>query len=165
MEIYKDIIGYEGIYQISNLGNVKSLKYNKERILNKELSKGYYRFSLCLNNKTTHFLSHRLVALHFIDNSLNKPCVNHKDGNKLNNSIDNLEWCTHSENENHSYKELKKINPIRKLSNINILDIRNNVIKGIFPFNKIKGNVKEYAKKHNVDVKTIHNVLNNKYYA
>jgi hypothetical protein len=158
MEIYKDIQGYEGIYQISNLGNVKSLKYNKERVLNKELSKGYYRFNLCFNNKTKHFLSHRLVALNFIDNYDNKQCVNHKDGNKLNNSVENLEWVSYSENEIHSYKTLNKINTIRKLKIENVTDILNNCIKGK------KGNVFVFMNIYNVDRKTILNVLNKKYY-
>lgn len=164
MEIFKDIKGYEGYYQISNLGNVKSLKYNKNLILKKELSKGYYRFNLCLNNKTKHFLAHRLVAINFIDNKLDLPCVNHIDGNKLNNNSSNLEWCSHSENEIHSYKVLNKINPIRKLDLIALNDIKENAKKGVFPFNKVKGNIKMFSQKYNVNVSTIHNVLNNKYY-
>ena len=158
MEIFKNIKGYDGIYQISNLGNVKSLKYNKQRLLKKEITKGYYRFNLCLNNKTKHFLSHRLVAENFIINNNNKPCVNHIDGNKLNNNFLNLEWVTYSENEIHSYKKLNKINPIRKLSLTQVTEIKENAKKGI------NGNIKEYSIKYNVHIKTILNILNKKYY-
>ena len=115
MEIFKDIIGFEGYYQISNLGNVKSLsrkirflhniskkecvRISKERFLKTSISHGYYIVSL--NDKT--FYLHRLIAIHFIDNFNNLPCINHKDSNRLNNCIDNLEWVTYKENTNHAW--------------------------------------------------------------
>ena len=162
MEIFKDINGYKGIYQISNLGNVKSLKYGKTRLLKKYLSKGYYRVSLSFKGNVTRPVTHRLVAENFIPNYKNKPCVNHIDGNKENNHISNLEWCTYSENEIHSYKILNKINHNRKLNDASILDIKNNCIKG--KGRSKYGNVIDFMNKYKVDRTTILNVLNNKYY-
>ena len=158
MEIWKKINGYEN-YEISNHGNVKSNNYSKIRILKKEKCKGYLRVSLSKNNKVKRFLVHRLVALSFLKNEDNKKCVNHKDGNKLNNSLGNLEWSTYSENERHSYDYLNKINPIRKLDNSQVIYIRNKAVKGR------KGNIKYLADNFNVDVSTIYNILKNKYYA
>jgi hypothetical protein len=100
-EIWKDIIGYEGLYQVSNLGNVKSIKKNKLMKIGLHAD-GYNRLWLSKENKSKGFLLHRLIAIHFIPNPNNLPEVNHKDANKLNNSIDNLEWCSHSENMNHA---------------------------------------------------------------
>lgn len=113
-EIWKDIQGYEGFYQISNLGNVKSLErvvdkgngilqHRKERIMNKRESvDGYYIAKLNVNKESTSIAIHILVARHFIDNPNNYPEVNHKDCNRKNNQVDNLEWCTHQQNVEHS---------------------------------------------------------------
>ena len=104
-EIWKDIDGYEGLYQVSNLGNVKSLNYRhtgKERILkpgNNGL--GYLQVNLCKNRKTRHFTIHRLVAKAFLENPDNKSDVNHKDEDKTNNCVDNLEWMTRKDNINY----------------------------------------------------------------
>ena len=104
-EIWKDIDGYEGLYQVSNLGNVKSLNYRrtgKERILkpgNNGL--GYLFVILCNNGKLKHFKIHRLVAKAFLENPDNKSDVNHKDEDKTNNNVDNLEWMTRLENNNY----------------------------------------------------------------
>ena len=102
MEIWHDIEGYEGLYQISNKGRVKSLKCGKERILRPGINIYGYMF-VCLyhDNVKKCFKLHRLVAQAFIPNPENKPQVNHKDENKLNNCVNNLEWSTAKENSNY----------------------------------------------------------------
>ena len=101
-EEWKDVENYEGIYQVSNLGRVKSLKYDKEKILSQYESKsGYLYVGLCKDNKMKNFRVHRLVANAFIPNPNNYQCVNHKDENKTNNCVDNLEWCDAKYNINY----------------------------------------------------------------
>jgi len=124
-EIWKDIEGYEGLYQISNLGNVKSLpkilknnhsKYvSKEKYLKQSIGKkGYHSVSLS-NNKARKWNSiHRLVAIAFIPNLLNLPQVNHKDENKSNNSVSNLEWCTNEYNENYGTRNQRRSEKLSK---------------------------------------------------
>lgn len=100
-EIWKDIPEYEGFYQASNLGNIKGLKKNK--IIGKtENHKGYFHISLCKNGNPKTMMAHRAVGLSFIPNPENKPQINHKDLNKKNNRVDNLEWVTNSENQLHA---------------------------------------------------------------
>ena len=105
MEIWKDIQGYEGLYQVSNYGNVKSLNYRmtgKERILKSgKTVNGYLAVDLCKNGKRKHSLIHRLVAQAFLENPNNYPQVNHKDENKQNNHVSNLEFCTSFYNMNY----------------------------------------------------------------
>lgn len=101
-EIWKDIVGYEGFYQVSNLGRVRSLKCIKRTIFN---NSGYEIVNLKVKRKQKNKLVHRLVAETFIPNPFNKEQVNHKDGNKKNNSVDNLEWCSRHENMVHAYKQ------------------------------------------------------------
>lgn len=105
-EMWRDIEGYGGNYQVSNYGRIKS----KKKILKTFLStNGYYRVRLYSNKKGREYKVHRLVAKAFIENIDNKPIVNHKDGNKLNNNANNLEWCTQAENIKHALKSgLKK---------------------------------------------------------
>jgi DNA-binding XRE family transcriptional regulator len=108
-EIWKDIPGYEGLYQVSNLGRVKSFPrfgtVNNERILKLHLSKyGYISACLCRENQKALKRVNRLVAFAFIPNENNLLEVNHIDGNKLNNYVENLEWVTNSENKIHAYK-------------------------------------------------------------
>jgi hypothetical protein len=105
-EIWKDIKGYEGLYQVSNRGRVKRLggsnKCWKERILSvRPKADGYTRVALSKNNKIEYARIHRLVADAFIPAIENKPFINHKDLNRSNNNVENLEWCTHQENMNH----------------------------------------------------------------
>ncbi len=117
-EIWKDIIDWEGIYQISNYGNVRSLdrfiavKSKKGRFLAGKVRKllfmknGYVSVNLVdtESGKSTRNSVHVFVAQSFIKNTENKPCVNHKDGNKHNNFVNNLEWCTYKENAQHALK-------------------------------------------------------------
>lgn len=98
-EIWKDIKNYEGLYQVSNLGNVKSLRTGKK--IYYSTAGGYYRVNLFKDKRRKGFSIHRLVAEMFIPNYNNKPCVNHKDCNRKNNKVDNLEWCTYKENNNY----------------------------------------------------------------
>lgn len=118
-EVWKDIDGYEGYYQVSNFGNIKSLEKTiknsgtfsgfyktKERILKPRKNKdrnGYYELSLKKDGKEKRFKVHRLVACAFIDNPYNKPEVNHIDGDKSNNCFLNLEWVTSKENKKHAW--------------------------------------------------------------
>ena len=102
-EIWKSIEGYPN-YEVSNLGNVRSLNYHREnkiKFLNPYVSNGYQIVSLCKDGKQKRFLVHRLVAQAFISNPNNHPEVNHKDENKQNNCVDNLEWCTREYNINY----------------------------------------------------------------
>lgn len=100
-EVWKDIEGYEGLYQVSNLGRVKSLKKNiiRKQTLGKD---GYLRVILKHNGKSKNFSVHRLVAKAFLKNVFNYPEVNHKDENKTNNNVSNLEWCTRKYNQNYN---------------------------------------------------------------
>lgn len=102
MEIWKDIEGYEGFYQINCNGHVKSLRTGKT--LKPGTINGYYSITLCVNFLHKSFLVHRLIAKSFIPNPDNKPCINHKDGNRKNNALDNLEWCTQLENVRHAFR-------------------------------------------------------------
>ena len=103
-EIWKDIEGYEGLYQVSNWGRVKSLHFNKEKIMKATKGTKYYKINLFKNKKQTTYLIHRLVAKAFIPNPNNLPEINHKDeknlknSNECNNNIENLEWVTAQEN-------------------------------------------------------------------
>lgn len=108
-EIWKDVKGYEGLYQISNFGNVMSLNYrntsNPQKLTPKKNKDGYLWVELRKNAMPKPFLIHRLVAMAFIPNPNNYPVINHKDENKSNNNFFNLEWCTHSYNVLYSLKK------------------------------------------------------------
>lgn len=99
MEVWKDIEGYEGLYQVSNLGRVRSLNYNhtdKEEILKPCFNhNGYLRVGLCKNGKRKPYRVHRLVGDAFVPGRTKEKCfINHIDKNRANNRADNLEWCT-----------------------------------------------------------------------
>ena len=100
MEIFKDIQGYENLYKVSNYGNIKSLFRGEDRaiILKTSIVCGYVSFGLWRGGKGKMVKVHRMVAMAFIPNPRNLPEVNHIDGNKLNNRVENLEWCSQREN-------------------------------------------------------------------
>lgn len=103
-EIWRDVIGYEGLYQVSNFGRVKSFKNNKIKILKSNVGiGGYLRVVLCKDFDKKNRFVHVLVAKAFIPNPENKRQVNHIDGNKQNNRVDNLEWNTPAENIHHAF--------------------------------------------------------------
>jgi len=103
-EIWKDVISYEGIYEVSNLGRVRSINTGRKKPLKPLLgNNGYFKINLYKDKKMSAINIHRLVAIAFIINDGNKKQVNHIDGNKINNNVDNLEWVTDSENQKHSY--------------------------------------------------------------
>ena len=99
-EQWKPVVGYEGLYEVSNLGNVRKSSTKKVRkpFLNRQ---GYARVDLWKDNKHISYTVHRLVAKAFLPNPDMKPEVNHIDENRLNNRVDNLEWCTRLENMHH----------------------------------------------------------------
>ena len=126
MEEWKDIQGFEGKYMVSNLGRVKSLERMKwvgksyykapERILKAVKARGYLRVMLCKDGKGKWYPVHRLVAIAFIPNPYNLPEVNHKDEDKKNNCVQNLEWCSSQYNMEYSHgKAIIGINKINGL--------------------------------------------------
>ena len=109
LEVWKDVVGYEGLYQVSNLGRVKSIGHknnHKDEIILKQSSNyiGYKVVTLCKDKVQKEVRVHRLVAIAFIENPQNKPYVNHIDGIKDNNHVSNLEWTTQKENMHHASK-------------------------------------------------------------
>lgn len=143
-EIWRPIKGYEDLYEVSNLGRIKSMErfetgngygeYNRKPIIKKQNfgTNGYLCTILTKNKIKKTFSIHRTVAVIFIDNPNNKRCVNHRDGDKTNNSVDNLEWCTHSENMYHAFKNglarNKKGGENKSSKKVKQLDFDNNVI-------------------------------------
>ena len=146
-EIWKDVVGFEGIYQVSNEQRIKRISLSKitnnvkvdyqERIVKTRLNKkGYVILNLCKNNEKFSTSLHRIIAKSFIPNLDNKSQVNHKNGIRHDNRIENLEWATASENILHSYKVLnKKHNSLGKFNRcgkkVAYYDLSGN-IKGTF---------------------------------
>lgn len=127
----KQIIGYEGLYEIDEFGNIYSMKRKgtKGGIL-PHIKDEYWEVVLCKNKKTKRYSVHRLIAIHFIPNPNNYNQINHIDCDKYNNNLENLEWCNNSQNIIHAYKN-KLITPLKgskngnsKLSESDILEIR-----------------------------------------
>lgn len=132
-EIWEDIKDYEGVYKISNFGNIKRIdKHKLGRILsyNKDTTR-YPTATLCKNKTRKSVNIHRIVAQTFIPNTENKPCVNHLNGIKTDNRIDNLEWVTYSENIKHSLKVLKQ-----RHNRVGLFGKRNPCSKAVLRFTK-----------------------------
>ena len=163
-EIWKDIKGYEGLYQVSNLGRIKRVlfKNNKTTIIKEKILKytvknnGYCKVNLYKNNKQKTYHIHRLVAEAFIPNRDNSLEINHKDGNKKNNCINNLEWITHKENIQHGVKT-GLITNIDKAKNVLQFDKSMNQI-GQY------NSVKEVARKLGYDATSIAGCCRSKKY-
>ena len=155
-------------YLVSNLGRVKRLQYItthnrvwKERILTNTLTKdGYLKVGMKVDNDQKDVRVHRLVTMTFVPNPNNLPEVNHKDGNKLNNHVDNLEWATSSQNQQHAVEN-------------NLQPIHVNTYKGKFTeeqrnaiineYNNTDVSIRKLAEKYNVYHSTISSIINNKY--
>lgn len=146
-EIWKDIDGYKGFYQVSNKGRVRSVdrtikwrhnsfQYRKGRILAPTIdTAGYYVVGLHKESVGKIYIVHRLVAEAFIPNPDNFPIINHKDENKLNNVVENLEWCTYSYNTKYNDCMTKRIATRNKNNSYGCekivyqYDLKNNLIK------------------------------------
>lgn len=164
LEVWKDIKDYEGIYQVSNFGNVKSLGNEfsrKERFLKlSPQSKGYLTVVLQKNATRKMVLVHRIVAEHFIGNTESKPQVNHINGDKTDNSIENLEWVSHKENLDHAIKNNLTLkgeeNRNSKLKDVDVINIHSLLQKGI--------TIKELSESYNVSYSTIDGIRTNRYW-
>ena len=161
-EIWKPVIGYEGLYEVSNLGRVRSVdrlvKYSngqihlhKGRILSPGLvhKLGYLQVALCNNGKIKHKMVYRLVAEAFLPNPDNLPQVNHKDENPFNNCVDNLEWCTIEYNINYGTR-------IQKVTETNIKN-------GHWDPNMCGLDKKEYEKRKRIKYRDRHNEANRRW--
>lgn len=155
MEIWKDIKGYEGYYQVSSEGQIKNILNNK--ILTGDTNNaGYRRVWLCTPVKKRMFV-HRIVAITFCNGYEEDKVVNHKDGNKTNNKAENLEWVTRSENDLHAYKNnLRKPNPCKFKRRIAAYN------KNTMELYKIYNNTEECCKDLKASRTNIYNCCNGK---
>jgi len=176
MEIWKDIEGFEGYYKINSGGIVYS--YISNKYLKPTMNRcGYYYVSLYLNTYVKKYTIHRIVAKTFISNPYNKPEVNHINGVKTDNRVENLEWCTSLQNMIHAWEmglikpckhtqEFKDIlsnermgvgNPMASLTYNEVIDLR-------IDFNN-KINRKDIAKKYNISLRSVYAIGNKVYYS
>lgn len=158
MKNFKEIIGLSG-YFVSDDGVVKSMKFNKSIIMKQKLDKGYYRINLCHKGKKIMFNTHRLVLEAFTSNPLNLPQVNHINGIKTDNRVENLEWCEASFNQKHAYRLGLSLpnngekHGMHKLTDKEVQEIRElkTIMSGI-----------DIAKKFNISRSRVSEICNNK---
>jgi hypothetical protein len=159
MENWKSVVSYEGLYEVSSDGNVRSLRDNKGRA--RQVPKDlvllkighhphniYYGVNIYKDKKGTMSSVHRLVATAFLDNPGNLPLVNHKDEKTLNNSVDNLEWCTHQYNQEYSlskrvYRFLSPTNEVVLIKNVRKF-ARENGLNHAHLYQVAKGTIKSH---------------------
>ncbi len=149
-EIWKDVPSFEGIYQASNLGRIRTLYRTINGVLGHVIKtrineRGYERVRIRVNKRTKHHQAHRIIAMAWIPNPENKPQVNHINGIKADNRIENLEWVTRSENIIHSFYVLKN-KRIGKLTDTQIVEIRSSKLND-------KGNPMHV--KHNISIQMV----------
>jgi DNA-binding transcriptional regulator YiaG len=169
-EIWKDVVGWEGLYQVSSLGRFKSLSREKTigargKILMKSFlmkqgqSRGYFYIIFYRNGIIEKHQSHRVVANHFIKNSENKRTVNHINGNKKDNTINNLEWLNDSEQQKHAVKIGLRNKTLGENSNLSKLNETS--VKEIRELHKQKIKQNELASIYKINRNTVHNIVNN----
>lgn len=172
-EIWRPVQGYEGIYEVSSLGRLKSLKRlvkfkNKngfypvpEKIIKLSVRHRYQSVGL-YNGKHKNHLVHRLVAIAFVQNTTNQLTVNHKDGNRLNNKAENLEWCSQSENVTHAYT--MGLSKDRKVSNNSMSKLTEKIVSEIRYYCQTNTDLprKETALKYGIAESTLSQIVNNK---
>lgn len=161
MEQFKPIPNYEGFYSINQKGEIFSIRNN--RIIKPFLGKGkrtYYRIELNVKGKAKKYFVHQLIAKVFIPNVENKPFINHINGIKTDNRIENLEWCTNTENITHAtltglYKcRTGEKHYLAKLSDSEVLEVRKEIA--------LKASQKQLSIKYNVSIHTINHIVNRK---
>ncbi len=162
---WKEIDGYEGRYMISTKGDIVSLQRNcglgsrkEERPRKQSIKKGYATCGLSKNKIIKHHLVHRLVAIAFIPNPNNYPQINHKDGNKTNNFVENLEWCDRSHNQIHARK-LK----LQGGERTNTAKLNERCVKAIRYLHP-RLTTRELAKAFNIGQATICKIINKEYW-
>ncbi|MFA7290120.1 MAG: NUMOD4 domain-containing protein [Melioribacteraceae bacterium] len=168
-EIFKDISGWKGLYKISNLGNVFSVRNNKELKNSFNKRNGYYYIRLYNHCKNKALYIHRLVAIEFILNPKNLKEVNHKDCNKSNNNVSNLEWVSRKQNIQHAhlnnlYKKRRGECMSNKLTDKQVLEIRRDYIPNTDSQWYPNGNLKYLMKKYKVSKATISGIVSRRYW-
>jgi hypothetical protein len=165
-EIWKDIDFLDRRYEVSNLGNVRSKNWNgtkKTKTLKQyENSCGYLQVHIHYGKLNRNILVHRIVAEVFVKNPANKKCVNHKDGNKQNNTANNLEWASHKENTRHALKTGLMIpNRGEKVGSSKLTRVEVDEIRQLYNSGACKI-IYRLAKKYNVKTGTIYAIIRNK---
>jgi hypothetical protein len=161
----KELEGYEGLYAVDQAGDVYSLarkngmgSRKRTRLRATKICRGYKSVTLCKNGKLRSYTVHRLVAQTFVGNSKGYKQVNHKDGNKLNNSVSNLEWCDASYNQNHARRlglQGGELSNTAKLTTERVRDIRSAYSKGTTT-------MKRLGESYGVNEQTISKIINYK---